>query len=109
METTSFFFFFQAEDGIRDIGVTGVQTCALPICGHILALPSEACEESTPDARTGRGGRPHPTAVAAQPFRVDHLAAALITLVRPRRRATSPATPRAAPARAAAGWVASQV
>src|SRR5258707_1265465 len=27
------FSFFQAEDGIRDIGVTGVQTCALPICG----------------------------------------------------------------------------
>ena len=27
------FFFFQAEDGIRDIGVTGVQTCALPILG----------------------------------------------------------------------------
>src|SRR5258707_10434187 len=26
-----FLFFFQAEDGIRDIGVTGVQTCALPI------------------------------------------------------------------------------
>src|SRR3712207_7636089 len=26
-------FFFQAEDGIRDIGVTGVQTCALPIYG----------------------------------------------------------------------------
>src|SRR3712207_6925380 len=26
------FVFFQAEDGIRDIGVTGVQTCALPIC-----------------------------------------------------------------------------
>src|SRR3712207_8593598 len=25
------FFFFQAEDGIRDIGVTGVQTCVLPI------------------------------------------------------------------------------
>src|SRR3712207_5530947 len=25
------YFFFQAEDGIRDIGVTGVQTCALPI------------------------------------------------------------------------------
>src|SRR3712207_7762081 len=35
-------FFFQAEDGIRDIGVTGVQTCALPISivkanGHVLA------------------------------------------------------------------------
>src|SRR5207244_5908962 len=27
-----FFFFFQAEDGIRDDLVTGVQTCALPIC-----------------------------------------------------------------------------
>src|SRR2546430_11535903 len=27
----SFFFFFQAEDGIRDLTVTGVQTCALPI------------------------------------------------------------------------------
>ena len=29
--TSSFFFFFQAEDGIRDTSVTGVQTCALPI------------------------------------------------------------------------------
>src|SRR5207237_7762452 len=27
------FFFFQAEDGIRDSSVTGVQTCALPISG----------------------------------------------------------------------------
>src|SRR5687768_5965016 len=38
-----FFFFFQAEDGIRDVAVTGVQTCALPICigtsevEHVLA------------------------------------------------------------------------
>src|SRR3712207_4319126 len=34
------YFFFQAEDGIRDIGVTGVQTCALPIykLGIIRAL-----------------------------------------------------------------------
>src|SRR5256886_6118133 len=30
--TPRFFFFFQAEDGIRDLTVTGVQTCALPIC-----------------------------------------------------------------------------
>src|SRR5215213_1610538 len=29
-----FFFFFQAEDGIRDWSVTGVQTCALPISGE---------------------------------------------------------------------------
>src|SRR2546429_7104645 len=27
----NWFFFFQAEDGIRDVAVTGVQTCALPI------------------------------------------------------------------------------
>src|SRR5256886_1928690 len=33
---TEIFFFFQAEDGIRDLTVTGVQTCALPIC-HVLA------------------------------------------------------------------------
>src|SRR5207244_8679426 len=31
-----FFFFFQAEDGIRDDLVTGVQTCALPICTNRL-------------------------------------------------------------------------
>src|SRR2546430_11965958 len=29
------FFFFQAEDGIRDLTVTGVQTCALPISGNL--------------------------------------------------------------------------
>src|SRR5947209_10739214 len=32
------FFFFQAEDGIRDIGVTGVQTCALPIFNPLRSL-----------------------------------------------------------------------
>src|SRR5699024_12273332 len=30
-----YFFFFQAEDGIRDRNVTGVQTCALPICERL--------------------------------------------------------------------------
>src|SRR5256886_7363577 len=30
-----FFFFFQAEDGIRDLTVTGVQTCALPISTYL--------------------------------------------------------------------------
>src|SRR5688500_20404910 len=29
------FYLFQAEDGIRDYKVTGVQTCALPICGPV--------------------------------------------------------------------------
>src|SRR5256884_3151888 len=32
------FFFFQAEDGIRDVAVTGVQTCALPILYRFAAL-----------------------------------------------------------------------
>src|SRR5437763_5206235 len=37
-----FFFFFQAEDGIRDTSVTGVQTCALPI--YLFLVGSEALE-----------------------------------------------------------------
>src|SRR3712207_6332921 len=37
MATVVVFFFFQAEDGIRYIGVTGVQTCALPISQKLLA------------------------------------------------------------------------
>src|SRR6266487_6316206 len=36
------FFFFQAEDGIRDGRVTGVQTCALPICKDLLRRHSLA-------------------------------------------------------------------
>src|SRR5690554_8107666 len=37
------FFFFQAEDGIRDLYVTGVQTCALPILlALVLLLPAAA-------------------------------------------------------------------
>src|SRR2546430_4971639 len=35
-----YFFFFQAEDGIRDLTVTGVQTCALPISPKNAALIS---------------------------------------------------------------------
>src|SRR2546427_7611422 len=38
-----FFFFFQAEDGIRDLTVTGVQTCALPISS--LTLRCRAARE----------------------------------------------------------------
>src|SRR2546422_5551628 len=37
-----FFFFFQAEDGIRDVAVTGVQTCALPI-SYTRAASSQKC------------------------------------------------------------------
>src|SRR3712207_6967008 len=45
------FFFFQAEDGIRDIGVTGVQTCALPIWSGRRTSPRRA----RPAAGDGRG------------------------------------------------------
>src|SRR5687768_18618007 len=41
------FFFFQAEDGIRDVAVTGVQTCALPIfSGSPLTAPRATNERS---------------------------------------------------------------
>src|SRR5438132_14427453 len=39
--SVSSYFFFQAEDGIRDHCVTGVQTCALPICDPNPAAASE--------------------------------------------------------------------
>src|SRR5256886_10296819 len=35
-------FFFQAEDGIRDLTVTGVQTCALPILAPVFTLSRDA-------------------------------------------------------------------
>src|SRR5438093_902071 len=38
-----FYFFFQAEDGIRDWSVTGVQTCALPICNRSSAVRPKIC------------------------------------------------------------------
>src|SRR5256885_12616534 len=41
--------FFQAEDGIRDYKVTGVQTCALPICWHgRLPSQSDRCRNAPP-------------------------------------------------------------
>src|SRR3712207_7105497 len=39
LQSHTLFCFFQAEDGIRDIGVTGVQTCALPISSGLNVLP----------------------------------------------------------------------
>src|SRR5690606_40533166 len=61
------FFFFQAEDGIRDFHVTGVQTCALPIS---LGLPVVDPDEG------GRGRYavfgPAPGGLHAEVQRVDH-------------------------------------
>src|SRR3712207_7052125 len=60
-------FFFQAEDGIRDIGVTGVQTCALPISSPRASRGPGAGRTpgSPPPARgrprTGRPPRPEPS------------------------------------------------
>src|SRR2546426_2257173 len=47
-------FFFQAEDGIRDYKVTGVQTCALPISGRGPAVPRGDADGG---AARGEGGR----------------------------------------------------
>src|SRR5690348_17959353 len=46
-------FFFQAEDGIRDGRVTGVQTCALPICLPLPRPPQSLPPPATPERRTG--------------------------------------------------------
>src|SRR5216683_4743588 len=57
------FFFFQAEDGIRDLIVTGVQTCALPILG----LPAESsCARPAPPRQDG-GADPARTCSTAAP------------------------------------------
>src|SRR5687768_17817804 len=48
------FFFFQAEDGIRDVAVTGVQTCALPISfrASVTLGPTDPNATLTPPPRT---------------------------------------------------------
>src|SRR5690606_40998063 len=52
-------FFFQAEDGIRDFHVTGVQTCALPISRPAVsaAAPPREHRRKQRRPRTGGGGR----------------------------------------------------
>src|SRR2546422_6269003 len=61
---TRFVFFFQAEDGIRDVAVTGVQTCALPICLPECDAPAQWARradrgrgEHAADLRRPPGGR----------------------------------------------------
>src|SRR5689334_24205619 len=63
------FFFFHAEDGIRDGTVTGVQTCALPILGASSGdrgLPAVISYELQASACAGDNGGPHPTAKRAR-------------------------------------------
>src|SRR2546425_7949689 len=51
-----FFFFFQAEDGIRDKLVTGVQTCALPIYFIIASLGTGQTQQPIPYRNAKRWG-----------------------------------------------------
>src|SRR5438034_11534395 len=60
-----FFFFFQAEDGIRDHCVTGVQTCALPITLRNQPTPSPLTWQSLP-----KKSSPKSADVSASPDRV---------------------------------------
>src|SRR5206468_5534885 len=53
LNSYSYVFFFQAEDGIRDLIVTGVQTCALPIC-LVLTSPRRDAQEGREVAREVR-------------------------------------------------------
>src|SRR5206468_6796170 len=50
------FFFFQAEDGIRDLIVTGVQTCALPICPNISMRLAEFHRQASVSGEAARKG-----------------------------------------------------
>src|SRR2546430_13407169 len=74
------FFFFQAEDGIRDLTVTGVQTCALPIyqgeeeavCPFHARVHARAMIGTAPE-RVNRGPNPpapFPRREEGAPFRV---------------------------------------
>src|SRR5256885_3595889 len=58
-------FFFQAEDGIRDYKVTGVQTCALPIC----SIGRASDERQLSSRRTSRLRRPERAPLAFAVFR----------------------------------------
>src|SRR5256885_6514153 len=52
------FFFFQAEDGIRDYKVTGVQTCALPISRRPPSPAAPPPSRSTPRTRARSASTP---------------------------------------------------
>src|SRR2546430_7339662 len=68
-QTAYYVFFFQAEDGIRDLTVTGVQTCALPISPGRGERAARVRGRRGRRARSGRLDRPRPRAAAAEPAR----------------------------------------
>src|SRR2546422_2647298 len=77
---SSYFFFFQAEDGIRDVAVTGVQTCALPISRA--SGPAPAAAPAAPSAARRAGTAPR--APPGTPRTPPRAAAPTRTLPRPR-------------------------
>src|SRR5215467_15181908 len=69
-----FFFFFQAEDGIRDYKVTGVQTCALPILRRrcdVAGFRVWACRIAAPGKAASRGRSGCPVAWVFSPYVVQ--------------------------------------
>src|SRR2546430_4090280 len=58
------FFFFQAEDGIRDLTVTGVQTCALPICRYRRLAAASTATSRRRSFRAAREAGPRATSRA---------------------------------------------
>src|SRR2546422_6864468 len=70
------FFFFQAEDGIRDVAVTGVQTCALPISKFQEAqiLRHRAVKQSKRMWESYRPVDAHAAARAGAPHRAGEIA-----------------------------------
>src|SRR5205807_6099561 len=56
MSSRGRYFFFQAEDGIRDYKVTGVQTCALPICTRLRFSFAKGIQEPSFEESFGSSG-----------------------------------------------------
>src|SRR5438876_9198707 len=103
-----FFFFFQAEDGIRDGRVTGVQTCALPIFPVWLSppflaiwvgMPGSAVDVSvTGDRKSTRLNSSHPSISYAvfclkKKNRTQHTEGILASVLRTRSRLRPPSQP----------------
>src|SRR5690606_41087138 len=67
-----FIFFFQAEDGIRDFHVTGVQTCALPIFIEHLSVVGHPSFTEHPSVTVHLSVIAHPN-VTVHPSVIEHL------------------------------------
>src|SRR5437764_15199632 len=66
LRRVSCFFFFQAEDGIRDTSVTGVQTCALPISRRCCPQGTRRSGSRHPGVLRARLRREEPTRATGQ-------------------------------------------